>query len=285
MQLPELLERIQKLEIHCKRISGQKLSGIFSSRFKGRGIILDSVRKYDIAEDVRNINWSVTARFQETHVNTYIEDKAQLFWLIVDVSKSGIFGTGLKSKFDLSIEIAASIAYSVLESKNTIGVIFFNEDITSVIQPARGQKHFWHIAGELVRIQPKGKGTDLSKALNYVYRTVKKHSNIFIISDFLTKGYSPVCKIIAQKHEINAIMVYDKAELRLPGLGWIKLKDAENGQVGWFNSNKSDFNNHYGDTRKLLLSEFDFFRQSGWRSLTLSTASDHFSQLIDFLKR
>ena len=196
-----------------------------------------------------------------------------------------MFGTGMKSKFDLSTEIAASIAYSVLESKNTAGVIFFNEDIVSVIQPARGQKHFWHIAGELVRIQPKGKGTDLSKALNYISRTVKKHSNIFIISDFLTKGYAPVCKILAQKHEINAIRVYDKAELSLPALGWIKIKDAENGQAGWFNSNKAEFNRHYGDACIPLLSEFEFFRQSGCRSLTLSTASEHFSKLIDFLKR
>ena len=285
MEFYKLLQYVQKLEIHCKRIAGQKLSGIFISRFKGRGMILDSVRKYDVADDVRNINWSVTAKFLETHVNTYIEDKEQLFWIIIDVSKSSIFGTGLLNKLDLTIQIAASIAYSALESKNAVGIIFFNQNIKSIIPPARGKNHFWRIAKELVNTQPSGTGTDLSKTLSYLSKTLKKPSNLFIISDFMTEGYAPICKILAQKHEISAVRVYDSAELNLPPLGWLKLKDAENDRSYWFNSSKSEFNGHYGIAHTHQVAEFDFFAQNGHKSVSLSTGSENLSQLIDFLQR
>ncbi len=285
MQLHELLQHIQKLELHCKRISGQKLSGIFRSKVKGSGMMLDSIRKYDQGDDVRNINWNVTARFQETHVNTYIEDKEQSIWVLIDTSKSTLFGTSSYHKFDTSILIAATIIYSALESKNSAGIIFFNNGVTSIIQPGKGQKHFWNIARALIKHQVNGQQTDLTKTLAYLSKTLKKSSVIFIISDFIAEGYSSICNTLSQQHELNAIRVFDLAEVSLPDFGWIKMKDSEKGSIKWVNSATPTFKNSYETSHQHYVNEFtSTFSLKGIKSLSITTGQDYSDQLIQFLK-
>ncbi|TDQ09430.1 DUF58 domain-containing protein [Pedobacter metabolipauper] len=285
MELRDLIGSIEQLEILCKSKSGQQLSGIFKSSKKGRGIVLDSIRKYEAGDDTRDINWNVTAKFRDTFINTFIEDKERLIWFLIDVSKSGVFGTIQKSKLDLSIEIGAALAYSALESKNSVGVIFFNDEIVKVIPPARGKAQFWHIAREMVRIKPCGKGTDLCRALQYLLKITQKQSSVFIISDFICENYEPVCKILAHKHELTAICVSDERDLNLPKMAWVKFKDAERSGGHWVNTSSARFQNTYSKHHQDFRSGFrSFFDRNNTRSLFINTDDPFMEKLITFMQ-
>ena len=285
MNLSEIILNIQELEILCKNASSQKLSGAFKSYTKGRGLVLDSVRKYEIGDDIRDVNWNATARFQETYINAFIEDKAHTIWLLVDISRSGVFGTEIKNKFALSVEIVAAMSYSAIESKNLVGVIFFSDNIHSVIPPARGATHFWRIAKALVTLQPSGKGTNLANAMQYLLKINPKQSVVYVVSDFITTNYKPLAKILAHCHELTAIHVYDEGECNFPKVSWAKLKDSETGSRTWANTAINKFQNNYRKHHQTHLEDLKlFFTQNNSRFLSIHTAENCIERLITFMR-
>lgn len=245
MTLEELIAVVKKFEILFQQMSRQKISGAANSLFKGRGLNFDSIRQYQAGDDVRTINWNVTARLRATHTNTYTEDKERLIWIMIDISLSNNFGTIRRTKFDLELEIAISMAYSALKTNNTVGVIFFSDRIEKLVQPAKGMANFWYIAKLMTEITPTAKTTNLAAAMEFLMKITAHNSTVVILSDFLTRGYGQISKIIAQKHELVAIRVYDKHEYELPNLGWVKLKDIESGETRWANTASANFANHY----------------------------------------
>jgi uncharacterized protein (DUF58 family) len=283
MELEELVRRIQKTDLLNKNLSKQKLAGGFNSMFKGRGVVFDSVRKYVAGDDIRDINWNVTARFQETFINTYSEDKERLVWLLMDVSGSGIFGSKGKSKLDQQIEIAATIAYSAITDNDRVGIIFFSNKIECVLEPARGMTAFWRIARELINHNPGNSSTDIESVLHYFMKINKKSSILFIISDFLDDEYAPVLQMVAQKHELVAIRVYDELEKNFPAIGWLKFKDAEGNGEGWVNTGSQSYRQAYHDHFKKAESYFiDALEGTNAGSVMISTMDDPSDKLFHF---
>ena len=225
MELDELIREIEKMEMLSRQVSHQKLAGLFNSSFKGRGVSLDAIRRYEPGDDVRDINWNVTARFQETYINTFTEDKERLIWILLDTSGSGRFSTSGKSKFEIAVLLAATLAYSAVDNNDRVGVICFNGKVQQVIQPARGMLHFWRIAKELVSLKPQGRSAGLNEALEFLMKINNKSSLVFLLSDFMETDYAPSARILAQQHQLAAIRIFDEKEKHLPTLGWVNLLD------------------------------------------------------------
>jgi uncharacterized protein (DUF58 family) len=284
MELEDLIRNVQKIEILNKSFSKQKLAGLYSSKLKGRGLTFDSIRKYEIGDDIRNINWNVTARFKETYVNTFTEDKERIVWILLDISSSGVFGTKIRSKIDLEIEIAATLIYSCIKKNDAVGVIFFSDKVEKVIKPAKGMAAFVYISKELVNIKPCGCSTNLCEAIHFLMNISPKSSLVFILSDFITAGYSPYCKTLALKHELIAIKVYDEREAGLPGLGWVKLKEAESKKERWVNTSSAKFNNSLANNfeqREVYFKEA--FNAIPNNTLAISTGDDYIEKLLKFM--
>jgi uncharacterized protein (DUF58 family) len=286
MEHSELILGIQKLELWCKSSSGQKLGGMFRSTFKGKGMVLDTVRKYEIGDDIRDMNWNTTARFQEAYTNSFIEDKERLIWLLIDVSNSCAFGSAENNKHERSVQVAATIAYNALASKNTVGVIFFSDTITEVIHPVRGSGHFFNIARQLLLQKPCGNSTNMAMALQFFMKLNRKHSSVYLLSDFQCEGYEPYCKILAQRHELTAIRVYDERETSFPKAGWAKLQDAENRRVNWVNTSSVSFQEAYRGHQIAAAKNFKtFFTQNDVPSVSISTSENFMTGLLNFMQR
>lgn len=285
MEITELVNYLQKIEIRCKTRSGQKLNGMFQSFHKGRGITPDAIRKYESRDDIRDINWNVTARFQDTYVNTFIEDKERRIWLLIDISRSGIFGTGPKNKFALSIEIGIILAYSAIEGRNSVGIIFFNEGMVRVIPPSGGKAHFWSIAREMVAMKPSGEGTDIGNAIRYLMNITNKQSSVFIISDFICDSYTSLAPVLALQHELTAICVSDPCDHTFPEMSWLKLKDAEHHNTHWVNSSSAEFQSAYHNQGQNFIRNFKtFFNRNNSRSLCISTGDDLMERLTSLME-
>jgi uncharacterized protein (DUF58 family) len=284
MELEELIRNIRKIEILNKSISKQKLSGLHNSSLKGRGLTFDSVRKYEIGDDIRNINWNVTARFRETYINTFTEDKERIVWILIDVSSSGAFGTKRCSKLDLEIEIAATLIYSCIKNNDAVGVIFFSDKIEKFFKPAKGMMAFVHMVKELVDIQPCGNSTNLCNGLQFLMSINHKSSLIFILSDFISSDYSVYCKTVALKHELIAIRVYDEKEFELPKLGWVRLKEAESKKERWENTSSEKFKNSLHNSFTNAENYFkETFSAIPNNTLTINTGENFNEKLFKFM--
>ena len=284
MELEELVRKIQKTDILSANLSRQKLAGAFHSMFKGRGLQLDSVRKYVPGDDIRAINWNVTARFREPFLNTFTEDRERLIWLMVDVSGSSTFGTRQKSKLDQQIEIAATLAYAGVSNGDRVGLIFFSDRIEKVLEPARGMTAFWRIAKELVAPRPVSATTDLAHALQYFMNLSKKSSIVFLISDFLADNYATELSVLAQKHDLTAIRIYDEMEQDLPDLGWVRFRDAETNQKRWVNTSSStsrkEHNKHFENSASYFSQSL---RGTKAGALSINTADEPALKLMRFM--
>ena len=280
MKLEELIKTIQKVDLLSNTVSKQKLAGGNPSPFKGRGLVFDSIRKYEPGDDIRNINWKVTARFIDTYVNVYNEDKVRRIWLLVDVSGSSFLGTERRQKLDLEVEIAATLAYNAIRKSDSVGVIFFSDKIERLIMPVKGMSGFWHIARALVECKPCEGATSLDDPLNFLMKINCSSSLVFIISDFMTSGYERPCATFAQQNDVLTIRVHDKLEYMIPNLGWVKLKDIESGKEKWINSSSNDFNlihqnNNFQDFEKYSM----FLNKNGIRNIDLGTEEDIIEKL------
>ena len=230
VETSELLKKVRKIEIKTRGLSQNIFAGQYHSAFKGRGMAFAEVREYQFGDDVRDIDWNVTARFQHPYVKVFEEERELTVMLLIDVSGSLNFGTARQLKSDMATEIAATLAFSAIQNNDKIGVIFFSDRIEKYIPPHKGRKHILYIIREMLDFHPQSQKTDVGMALEYLTRVMKRRCTAFVLSDFYTRAdFSTVLQIANRKHDVAAIQVYDKRAKELPDVGLIKVRDAETG--------------------------------------------------------
>ena len=237
METSELLKKVRQIEIKTRGLSRNIFAGQYHSAFKGRGMAFSEVREYQFGDDIRDIDWNVTARYIRPYVKVFEEERELTVMLLIDVSGSKDFGTVSRMKKEVITEIAATLAFSAIQNNDKIGVIFFSDQIEKFIPPQKGKRHILYIIRELIDCQPDHKQTDLGQALKYLTNAIKKRCTAFLISDFIDKGnYQDALTIANRKHDVVAIQVYDHRETELPNVGLMKIKDAETGKERWIDS-------------------------------------------------
>ena len=248
METNELLRKVRKIEIKTRGLSRNIFAGEYHSAFKGRGMAFSEVREYQFGDDIRDIDWNVTARYARPYVKVFEEERELTVMLMIDVSGSKDFGTVNMMKNEMTTEIAATIAFSAIQNNDKIGVIFFSDKIEKFIPPQKGRKHILYIIRELLDFRPENKKTDISQALKYLTNVIKKRCTTFLVSDFIDKeNYSDALTIANRKHDIVAIQVYDRREMELPPVGLIKMKDSETGYERWIDSSSSSVRRMYSE--------------------------------------
>ncbi len=237
METSELIKKVRRIEIKTRGLSRNIFAGEYHSAFKGRGMTFSEVREYQYGDDVRNIDWNVTARLQRPYVKVFEEERELTVMLLVDVSASLDFGSNECFKRDVMTEIAATLAFSAMQNNDKVGVIFFSDKIEKFIPPQKGRKHVLYIIRELLDFKPESTQTDVAFALRHFTNVIKKRCTAFLISDLLdTKPFDDELSIAASKHDLIVLRLYDRREMELPDVGWIKVKDAETGERMWIDT-------------------------------------------------
>lgn len=285
METTELLQKVRQIEIKTRGLSNHIFAGEYHSAFKGRGMTFAEVREYQYGDDIRNIDWNVTARLNHPYIKIYEEERELTVMLLIDVSGSREFGTVSKTKKNLTTEMAATIAFSTIQNNDKIGVIFFSDKIEKFIPPQKGRKHVLHIIRELIDFEPESKSTNIKEALRYFTNAIKKRSTAFVISDFMDDDFNDALTIANRKHDIIALQVYDQLETDIPAVGLIKLLDAETGKNIWVDSSdaslrmsyKNAWNENQGQLHQLFL-------KSGVDFVSVNTSEDYVKSLIKLFK-
>ena len=233
MDTKELLKKVRKIEIKTRRLSDHVFGGEYHSTFKGRGMTFSEVRQYHYGDDVRNIDWNVTARYNDPHVKVFEEERELTMMLIVDVSGSKEFGTQKQLKNEFVTEIAATLAFSATQNNDKIGLVLFSDKVELYIPPKKGRSHVLRIIRELLEFRPENKETNITEALRFIASIMKKKAIVFLISDFMDSDYIQNLKIVARKHDITGVRIYDKNEVQIPSLGVVQMVDQE-GREGRF---------------------------------------------------
>jgi len=248
VETSELLKKVRKIEIKTRGLSNHIFAGEYHSAFKGRGMAFSEVREYQYGDDIRNIDWNVTARFNHPYIKIFEEERELTVMLLVDLSDSKEFGTQKLLKRELITEISAVLSFSAIQNNDKIGVIFFSDKIEKYIPPKKGRKHILRIIRELIDLRPESKGTNIAEALRYLTNVQKKKTISFVISDFIDTGFSDALRIANHKHDVIALQVYDMREAELPDVGLVKLRDAESDKLMWIDTSNSAIRKQYRDT-------------------------------------
>ena len=288
METSELLKRVRQIEIKTRGLSSNIFAGQYHSAFKGRGMAFSEVREYQYGDDVRDIDWNVTARFDKPFVKVFEEERELTVMLLVDVSNSLDFGTIQQLKKEMVTEIAATIAFSAIQNNDKIGVIFFSDRIEKFIPPKKGRKHILYIIRELLDFKPESKRTDIKTAVEYLTNVIKKRCTTFMISDFIDENdFRNALTIANRKHDIVAIQVYDRRMAELPDVGLMKVRDAETGHEQWIDTSSRALRRAHNDwwiQRQGVLNET--FTKSNVDSVSIRTDQDYVKSLLNlFAKR
>lgn len=277
MKTEELLQKIRRIEIKSNRLSKNIFSGEYRSAFKGRGMSFSEVREYQIGDDVRDIDWNVTARYAKPYVKVYEEERELTMLLLIDISRSGQFGTLERSKRQLLAEIAGTLAFSTITNNDKVGVIFFSDRVEKFIPPNKGRKHVLHILLEILSMEPEGNGTNLSEALRYAHHVQKKQCTLFLLSDFIDESkYAQTISVVSRKHHVMAMQVYDPHEADLPEVGLLRAKDAESGEVLLLDSSSKKVRAQYRDYWHSLTKYMaETFRKYDISYVSTATNSDY----------
>lgn len=285
-----MLKKVRKIEIKTRGLSNQIFSGEYHSAFKGRGMAFSEVREYQPGDDIRSIDWNVTARLNHPYVKVFEEERELTVMLLVDISASGDFGTSVQFKRDLITELCAVLSFSAIQNNDKIGVIFFSDQIEKFIPPKKGKSHILRIIRELIEFQPEHKQTNIGDALRYFTNVIKKRSIAFIISDFMDfnkdrSSFEDSLKIAAKKHDLVGMKIYDERETVLPEIGLIRMKDAETGVIKWIDTSnpktRYDYSAWWKSREKYL---FDLFVRSGVQTVNLRTDQNYVQPLMTFFK-
>jgi uncharacterized protein (DUF58 family) len=287
METSELLKRVRHIEIKARGLSQNIFAGQYHSAFKGRGMIFSEVREYQYGDDVRDIDWKVTARYNRPYVKVYEEERELTVMLIIDVSRSLTFGSSTMIKRDMVAEIAATLAFSAILNNDKIGVIFFSEEVEKFIPPRKGSKHILYIIREILGFKPKNKGTEISVALRYLTNAIKKRCTAFLISDFIDPDdYQQSLRIANRKHDVVAIQVYDKLSTNLKPIGLMKVKDPETEEETWIDTSSQKVRSEYSTWWNKRQEEMhDAFRQSGVDYISVSTDDDYVKSLLQLFQQ
>lgn len=286
MDTSDILKRVRKIEIKTKGLSKHIFSGEYHSAFKGRGMSFSEVRDYSYGDDVRNIDWNVTARTGSPHVKIFEEERELTVIFLVDISKSSFFGTVNRFKSEVNTEVAATLAFSAISNNDKVGAILFTDKIEKYIPPQKGKSHILRIIRELIYYKPEGQKTDLDKALVYLNNVIKKRSICFVLSDFLTDNYESALTIASRRHDIVGIHIYDEKEEELPNVGLLKVKDSETGKVKVIDTSSKKLRERYNEFftkhQKFYKS---VFTKTGADTIQIKTNEDYVKSLLQFFKK
>ena len=286
MTSEELLKRVRKIEIKARKLSRNIFAGEYHSQFKGRGMAFSEVREYQPGDDVRSIDWNVTARLNKPYIKVFEEERELTVMLLVDVSGSRHFGTLSQMKRDMIAEVAATLAFSTIANNDKVGVIFFSDKIEKFIPAKKGKTHVLHIIRELLSFEPSSTGTNIAQALQYFSNAQKRHCTAFLISDFIEPGdmYKPLM-IASNRHEINAIQIYDRREAELPNIGLVKFHDAETHSDLWVDTAITSVRNSYAQAWRDNQNAIEqLFTRTGVDHVSIRTDEDYVKALMQLFK-
>jgi len=285
MDTKALLKKVRKIEIKTRRLSDHVFGGEYHSTFKGRGMTFSEVRQYQFGDDVRAIDWNVTARYNEPFVKVFEEERELTLMLVVDVSGSEAFGTRSQFKREILTEIAATLAFSALQNNDKVGLVLFSDQIELFIPPKKGRSHILRIIRELLEFTPSSLKTDLSSALEFLSSVLKKKAIVFLLSDFMNSGYEKTLRIAAKKHDLTGIRVYDPMEQTLPNLGMVPMVDAETGKLKWVNTFSKQIRRKYSTHYAQRVSEFvEIFKKNGAGHLSCNVEESYVKKLLGYFK-
>jgi uncharacterized protein (DUF58 family) len=285
MDTKELLKKVRKIEIKTRRLSDHIFSGEYHTSFKGRGMTFSEVRQYQYGDDIRAIDWNVTARYNEAHVKVFEEERELTMMLMVDISGSESFGSKNQFKKDIVTEIAATMAFSATQNNDKIGLILFSDQIELYIPPKKGKSHVLRIIRELIEFEPKSNKTDVSQALKFLSGTQKKKAIVFLISDFMSDEYEQTLKIASKKHDITGIRVFDIREEKLPNLGMVPMLDAETGETQLVNTGSKAIRMEYEKEYQSKVDYFiETFRKSGSGVVNTRVDESYVTKLLSYFK-
>jgi uncharacterized protein (DUF58 family) len=282
----EILKKVRQIEIKTRGVVNEIMSGEYHAVFKGRGMNFAEVREYQLGDDVRAIDWNVSARMGHPYIKLFEEERELLVMLLCDVSSSAHFGSGVSLKVEMATELAAVLAFSAIKNNDKVGLILFTDKIEKFVPPRKGKSHILRILRELLTFQPQRSGTDIRGALEYLNHVVKKRSIAFLISDFIDQEYSMAMRIVGRKHDLTAVHLTDPREHTLPNIGLVRLHDAETGRSAWVdtssNSVRRDMDLRFRTWQASLKSEC---QKSRVDFLSLTTDKDYVRPLVQFFKR
>lgn len=286
MDTRELLKKVRKIEIKTKGLSKHLFSGEYHSAFKGRGMSFSEVREYQYGDDVRNIDWNVTARTGDPHIKIYEEERELTLMLMVDVSPSSFFGTIDQFKHEVMTEICAVLAFSATQNNDKVGLLLFSDDVELYIPPKKGRSHILRIIRELVHHEPKGRRTNLALPLRYLNNVIKKKCIAFVLSDFITNGYDEALRIAAKRHDVVGFMLYDRHEKDLPDAGLISAMDVESGETFMMDTSNTTLRTVYNQRFTQRLQEFrQTFARSNADTIFLQSDASYITALHQFFKK
>ena len=286
MDTKELLKKVRKIEIKTRRLSDHIFSGEYHTSFKGRGMTFSEVRQYQYGDDIRAIDWNVTARYNEAHVKVFEEERELTMMLMVDISGSESFGTKNQLKSEIVTEIAATMAFSATQNNDKIGLILFTDELELYIPPKKGKPHVLRIIRELIEFNPKSNKTDISQALKFLSGTQKKKAIVFMISDFITDDdYEKTLKIASKKHDITGVRVYDVREEKMTNIGLVAMQDAETGETQWINTNSKSVRFEYEKYYNEKVNYFkDIFSKCGSGTVSTRVDESYVTKLLGYFK-
>ncbi|WP_319589561.1 DUF58 domain-containing protein [uncultured Draconibacterium sp.] len=288
METTDLLKKVRKIEIKTRGLSRNIFAGEYHSAFKGRGMAFSEVREYQFGDDIRNIDWNVTARYSHPYVKIFEEERELTVMLLIDVSGSREFGSFEKLKKNVITELSAVLSFSAIQNNDKIGVIFFSDKIEKFIPPKKGKSHILRIIRELIDFHPESNGTNITEAVRYMTNAIKKRCTAFVISDFMddNKELELALTIANNKHDMVALNIYDERETELPSIGMIKLKDAEKGNYVWVDSSSRKTRKLYADWWIKHMGRLDvMFKKSGVDYVSVNTNEDYVKSLMTLFRK
>lgn len=285
METKDILQKVRKIEIKTRRLSDHIFSGEYHTSFKGKGMSFAEVRQYQYGDDIRAIDWNVTARYSEPYVKVFEEERELTLMLMVDVSGSQDFGSTNDFKRDIVTEIAATLAFSATTNNDKIGLILFSDRIELFIPPKKGKSHILRIIRELIQFQPKSNQTNIGQAFEYLSKVMKKKAIVFVLSDFMTKDYDRILRIAAKRHDVTGIKVYDKREQDLNNVGYVLMQDAETNEAQYVNTGDANVRKAYREHYQELENYFTTtFTRSGAGVIKTATDDSYVKKLLAYFK-
>ncbi len=286
MDTKEILKKVRKIEIKTRRLSDHVFSGEYHSSFKGRGMTFSEVKQYQFGDDIRSIDWNVTARYNEPYVKVFEEERELTMMLLVDISGSGNFGTNEQFKRETLTEIAATLAFSAIKNNDKVGLLLFSDEVELYIPPKKGKSHVLRIIREMIEFTPKSNKTNINEALKYLSNVVRKKAIVFVLSDFMDQGYEQTLKIAGNKHDVTGVRVYDQFDETLPKLGLVPMLDAETGDTVLVNTSSKKVRQQY--EKQFLFWKQNFenaFKKSGAGVLSCRTEENYAKKLLTYFKQ
>ena len=288
----DLLKKVRKIEIRTRALSHQIFAGEYHSAFKGRGMAFSEVREYQYGDDVRNMDWNVTARLRSPYVKVFEEEREMTVMLLIDISRSGFFGTVGGTKRDLIAEIAAVLSFSAILNNDKVGALFFSDKVEKFIPPKKGRSHLLHIIREIIELEPSSSGTDFSAALRFLTNAIKQKCTAFLLSDMMdtdaegNPNYEDAIKVAVNRHDLSVIKIYDPRERVVPDVGLVNVKDSETGESAWVNTSSRKMREAYAQaTRNADDKALKLLRRYQIDSVDISTGSDYVRGLMAFFDK